>query len=1086
MKVRYSFFLSLVISCVSVPAVRGELSDVIGLREIVTTGNNNINEVVSDTILVEGKLRKVGTGSLSIATEDLFSGSRCQWDVLAGTALITSNGSGLMDLADAPAAVLAKAAFWVDATTNVIYTLSNGNYNVSQWLDVREPDTAAPYQYLRAVSQVNFTNAVPEYMATGAGLDDTLPYLWFGGYHSGRWMAWQNPDSSPKHFNTVQHVFAVHGAHDSYGFIFGITESNSTTYPFDFYKDDYGSATGAEGAIWEQSGNGYVATAVRTGRTFLDRKQVDGSTEPVKRGYQLLDVEVGCRPANAGNFFNCRNLFPGTGARVGGDRLCEVLVFTERLTERERVQVEHYLWQKWFSRVPHSPAAFSMAKGATSVVESVVSGTQTMQLKGDGVFIKQCSSTVKLPVDSDTQLPAFNGSLQLADGTLDARYPVALDAVAGNSYDSTGFVVTRGAADAGSIVKSGDHELILSSVPDNVTVTVEQGLLQIAQPLAASWPTEMRGTIPNPTFEGLVTENTVFTDGQTIGGWTADLIDSSSVRLMADSQWYYLGNPLLPYPTPDGTSFLLLKKRGNIQTTINLPVGGVYALSFLASGRKYMSGAKDGHMFDIIVDGATRVATVPTFATVWQQYRYQLPWLAAGSHTLLLKTVSGTSDYASALDDFHLDLVETEPSLNIVSNACFECVAGSSSAAKTMIFSSASGTDWAFSSGGGGGYVNIKCQGTLFSVFDLSVPRVIDGSSACSLQDYGRRNLYVYSDGIASTTIRFPEAGEYTLSMSVARTRFSHTDPSAASELTVSISGCVTQTIATASDVYDTKIIGPFTVPLSEVNVPQTLQLSGKAEQCIMLIDDLRIARVNTANLIVNGSFEEGDTPSWTTNGWNIVINSSYGPIVYATTAAEQSNWGYQFGINTFDGPCRCRIYQTGYAKQSVTFAEVGTYRLAFHAISRFRPSDGASRGRNPIKAWIARNGVTNTIGYVETFDDQYRRHEFLFDIAETGAYEIGLQGQLAGVDRTSLIDAVSVKKVEVDADWSLLATDTTLEIASGAKLLLNFSGMQSTGVVRYDGETVSGAINSATCPEFVMGAGTLYSSPKGTLIMVY
>jgi hypothetical protein len=45
------------------------------------------------------------------------------------------------------------------------------------------------------------------------------------------------------------------------------------------------------------------------------------------------------------------------------------------------------------------------------------------------------------------------------------------------------------------------------------------------------------------------------------------------------------------------------------------------------------------------------VATAPTFATDWQRYRYLLPYLPAGEHTLTLKTVSGSSDYASALDD---------------------------------------------------------------------------------------------------------------------------------------------------------------------------------------------------------------------------------------------------------------------------------------------------------------------------------------------------------------------------------------------------------------------------------------------------
>lgn len=105
-----------------------------------------------------------------------------------------------------------------------------------------------------------------------------------------------------------------------------------------------------------------------------------------------------------------------------------------------------------------------------------------------------------------------------------------------------------------------------------------------------------------------------------------------------------------------------------------------------------------------------------------------------------------------------------------------------------------------------------------------------------------------------------------------------------------------------------------------------------------MLIDDLLVRRVdNPDNLIQNGSFEQGGTPGWTTNGWEVYIpDGDQTPILYATTLEEQSNFGLYFGTNTFVGVCRCRIKQTGYARQTVAFPAAGTYRLAFHAISRF------------------------------------------------------------------------------------------------------------------------------------------------------
>ncbi|GEM_PF-1357892 len=1067
--------------CVAAPTV-------IGLREICTVGTNAFDETVSAQFLVEGSLRKVGTGALSIPAEHYFSGSGERVDVLAGTFSITSDTTCIMALTDTPSSTLAKAAFWVDATTNVIFTTVDGTNQVSQWLDVREPDTTAPYLYRRAVSQTTFTNVVPEFRANGAGPSDALPYLWFGGYHSGRWMDWLKPDDTTGHFsNAVHHVFAVHGAHDSYGYLFGVTLSDSSTYPLDFYKDDWASDTGAEGTIWSESASGYVATAVRTGRTFLDRKQVVATATAVKRGYQLLDVEVGCRPAHAGNFFNCRNYFPGTNARVGGDRLCEVLVFTNRLTETERVCVENYLWQKWLSRAPQTPGGFGVAQGATSVVETVAGEAQTLTVEGDGVVVKKGASTAVIPVGKDLPLGAFNGSVFLEGGALAARYPVALEGVSGVRYTCTNFVATCDTAGAGKIVKAGNGELILSGIPDGTAVSVEQGILQIAQPLAARWPTEMRGVIPNPTFEGLTTTNR-YLSSEPFGGWTGAVLSypaQSSVRIMADSQWMSSGNGLLPTPTPDGTCFLLLKASVSAQTTITLPTDGVYALSFIACGRKYAGGSKDGHSFDIIIDGTNRVATVPTFATAWQAYRYRLPWLSAGDHTLLLKSVSGDVDIATALDDMRLDWVEAEPLLNIVSNACFECVA-SGNYGKTMSFSSATDTGWAFSSGGGGGYVNIKCQGTLFTTYDAAAPRIIEGSGVCNLQEFGRRNLFVYSDGIASTTVQFPEIGQYTLSLRVARTRLTSSDPSAASELTVSISGCVTQKLSVARDAFEIRTVGPFTAP---ANTPLTLQLSGTSGKCMMLVDDLQVGKCE--NLIRNGSFEEGETVAYTTNGWTVFIPSGAAPIVYATALGEQDNWGAAFGTNTFDGDCRCRVSSAtnanGYVKQTVNFAAGGTYRLTFHATSRTQlsPAYGTSlRGCNPMKVWIARDGVTNDLAYVTTSDDQFRRYEDLFSIAAAGDYEIGFEGQ-AMADRTSLIDAVSVVKVSVDETWSPFAKNIGFAVASGAKLHLNFVGSLAVESFVYNGRALTGDVNSATYPEIVLGSGTLHCVSRGTLLSV-
>lgn len=162
--------------------IKAELPDAVGLREIATAGTNNQTLTVTGTHLIEGTVRKTGSGAWTVPAATVFSGSRAAWDVLAGSVALTGIGAGgEMELAAAPTAVLNQAALWVAADENVLYTDNGGVNEVSAWLDVREPDTAAPYIYTRAVSKTNFTNAVPELMTSGAGPESSLPYLWFGG-----------------------------------------------------------------------------------------------------------------------------------------------------------------------------------------------------------------------------------------------------------------------------------------------------------------------------------------------------------------------------------------------------------------------------------------------------------------------------------------------------------------------------------------------------------------------------------------------------------------------------------------------------------------------------------------------------------------------------------------------------------------------------------------------------------------------------------------------------------------------------------------------------------------------------------------
>jgi len=86
--------LSLAFSMFASPVVRAELPDTVGLREIATAGTNDQTLTVTGTHLIEGVVRKTGSGAWTVPAATVFSGSRAAWDVLAGSVALTGIGAG--------------------------------------------------------------------------------------------------------------------------------------------------------------------------------------------------------------------------------------------------------------------------------------------------------------------------------------------------------------------------------------------------------------------------------------------------------------------------------------------------------------------------------------------------------------------------------------------------------------------------------------------------------------------------------------------------------------------------------------------------------------------------------------------------------------------------------------------------------------------------------------------------------------------------------------------------------------------------------------------------------------------------------
>jgi hypothetical protein len=1030
---------------------------VVGTRGFQTIGTNGVDETVTTPLLIEGTLRKVGAGALTVPLSNVFSADG-RIEVCDGSLNLTADGTGLT--ADIPTNILAKAAFWVDANTNVVVCSTNlvacytngadvvyitniFDNAVAQWLDVREPDAQPPYQYLRGVGQANFTNALPEYAANGAGPNGNLARLYFGGAHNGRWMEWRDPTNGTKYLD-LYNVFIVHGAPKSYGFVLSVSTTNTAVLSPFHHSAIASTQTGLEGVICDPASSSLFT---KTGRTFLNRRRIDGSaTQPIP-GDQLLEVEAGVcdTAAQADTFFGYRNYFATNDNRIGGDYLCEVLVFTNRLTETERIRAEHYLWQKWFSTAPQAPTV-SVFNGLTSQVSVVSEAVQTLRTEGDGTVVK--SGDGRLLADDTAQTETFDGDVRLDAGSLDLRVPLAVLASNGVRYVSNTNVVMTAVASAGQIVKAGDGELVLRSVPSGVAgISVESGLLQIAQAVAKqAQPANAVGTFLNPSFELFPSTGNYYLGSNSSGnfvtsnGWTC----SGAVKIASD-QW----SGLLPYPAPDGKNVMILKQyAAAAETTFNLSADGVYALSFRLSGRvgQYQE-------VDVLIDGV-RTASALSLPTEYRLCRYRLPWLAAGDHTLRIKNQTA-DDWAAAVDDFRLDFLSPVQPLNVMTNPSFEATGYYSSS--TVVFAPTN-TGWTFDTSAG----NVYVAGA--------------GSAYCPALDFGRRVLILQNMGKVSTTMTFPEAGPYRLSFKVGQL------PASASHLVdVSVGGVSVGKLSANVWGFKEVLTDPFTVA---ANTPVTLVLAGErtaASAYSINIDDITVVKYGESGLIQNGGFENG------TNGWVFIqdptATKTLSEILVYSAATEY------YGTNVFEGLYRLKLCDSGLAKQTVTFDTPGTYRLVCHANSR----EVGWYGVNPIAVWVARACVTNTIGYIKTYDRTFRRHAFLFSVPEAGDYEIGFEGQTPWIlngsgtggvyDRTSLIDNVSVKKVTIAALGTPIPKDTALDVADGARLILNYVGTVPVATVRYKGQRLTGTISHATCPEFVYGMGKIYSAPKGTLI---
>ena len=129
-------------------AIRLGAAITVGLDETtsLTVDENTTTNLADALIINEGQFNKMGAGALALATSNLLIQSG-EIALRGGTLALDHRTVSANLRVAVPTQVLAQAAFWVDATKNVITVESNGITYAKNWLDARETTLTAPYAY---------------------------------------------------------------------------------------------------------------------------------------------------------------------------------------------------------------------------------------------------------------------------------------------------------------------------------------------------------------------------------------------------------------------------------------------------------------------------------------------------------------------------------------------------------------------------------------------------------------------------------------------------------------------------------------------------------------------------------------------------------------------------------------------------------------------------------------------------------------------------------------------------------------------------------------------------------------------------
>ena len=1089
---------------------RDEMADLIEAALCFSTnavfagyGGSATNRVDEGTAIQAGPIVHAGTGTiykLGEGTwripENAVRSPTLSLGVLEGSVSLAEPSADVVDI-EMPTAILDKAALWLDAGVAATRTevSSNGCVFVDRWCDVRDSGASSP-THLYAVANHALTNCSPEYM-----VKDGRDAVWFGGLWSKRTMNWMRPNGSRFTDRSIRHVFCVHGIDKTWGFLFGTISG----YPY-FHLNNYEKSDELIGLLWSWSGLFDIVNA----RSSVNGLAVNPQTFQMKRGFQLLDVDMGRDAAWIETFFNDRNLcaYGDTGpSRAGGDYICECIAFTEPLTDAERVKIQTYLMQKWGIRPEPQPRVLMVAEGAA--VEAECAGERSLGdeyvFRGSGELRKTGAGALNLNSHAN-DLP--DTSVRVEDGTavLTKTFPLALsagDRVTANSGTNGPRVTVAGDAPAGTIVKDGNDSIVLRSIPlglERLTVTSGEVVLTPSSTgggIDAANAIEV--SVPNGGFEdwdGKATGVCQIPAGGTVSGWTAP-------GKGGDRAFFYrrasgvcsVNNSMdcMAWPV-EGDSYFVLRCDSEVYTTVELPDAGTYELSFWAATR-YMT-RRSGHPVDIYLDDPSRGVSLKVGRSIAVQddpffhQTHRVTVDRGGPWRLRFKGRGGTGNSvwgATMLDDIRLRRVPEQP------EDCWRIPGGGFES----VTYAASGDAMTRSA------ANVQ-DGWPLSGSVYYVTRALETGSGNSLQRglyyndsrfpaggftelYFDHDNYGRPDPTATTTFR-PPAGTWQLAAEMAGYRLSdfHEWPWATIAVDGEVVNLGTNRTVEAGTLKTYLFPNTFTVDGNQtVTLVLGMYSADKSwnEKSGLIVDDLRLVPGGT-ELVENGGFESGSS-GWMKINTGTSGQSSVNEKVSNTISA---NWT----LESCEGTNYFVLAYSNILAQAVHFPAAGHYRLSWRSHCRYDARTSGFRDQmNPDLAWIEKDGVRLVIGRGLNNASWWTQHTFDFDVPEGGEWTFGLQGTNGGSGdyyymTQHLIDDISIKRIgESSAVSTMLPEDLRISIADGARMQLGFSGVNRIGWLKLDGWSVTGTISAQTHPDFFYGTGALLVVPRETLIKI-